>query len=115
MISRDSCHDLAYGTISSTLACEYGGGALPSKVWSATERCSGRPSCGAERLCFSERERERERGCVRRYERVGHLGPFEAPAQIAQKALQAFAHAESQKDWDRLPKGWAVTLANSKL
>ena len=49
-----------------------------------------------------------ESSCACRYAGVGHLGPFEAPVQVAERALLCFKLAESQQHWDSLPKGQQV-------
>ena len=48
---------------------------------------------------------------------MGHLGPFEAPAQVAERALLCFKLAKSKQHWHSLPKGQRMLfqLQKSKL
>ena len=58
-----------------------------------------------------------EHSCACRYAGVGHLGPFEAPAQVAERALLCFKLAKSKQHWHSLPEGQRMPfqLHKSKL
>jgi len=52
---------------------------------------------------------------VCRYAGIGHLGPFEAPEQIAGRVILSFMYADSSETWDSLPEGRQVTLPRPRL
>ena len=68
--------------------------------------------------CLTNSVRHRsELSSACRYAGVGHLGPFEAPAQVAERALVCFKLAESHQHWHSLPKEqrMAFRLQGSRL
>ena len=85
------------------------------------ENCGAipRPWADDRRHCQCHQGSEACRGypCACRYAGVGHLGPFEAPAQVAERALLCFKLAKSQQHWHSLPKGQqlAFQLPKSRL
>ena len=50
-----------------------------------------------------------------RYARVGHLGPFEAPEQIAERVRLCFKCAGNADMWAQLPRGQQLSLPSARL